>query len=118
MNNTKFHVDKENGVVVCIITMDEDDIIGNRIQKYDLWGVAWDSYRQLSKRFVGVAKCAPEDEFDETYGKRLAEYRACVKRQKYVNKFLRKYIGSIINNIDRLVQYGLLKDVYPPKEIN
>ena len=114
--NTKFFVNKEKGIVVCVIDMNLG-MIADRFKKYDI--LIPDSYvlYDYHVTFKGIAKCAPEDTFDENYGKRLAEYRANVKRQRAVNKAFRKYIDMLYKNIDRMTTYGMLKDVTPPKEI-
>ena len=87
MGNLKFEffVNKEKKTVACVAT-DEDNLanceILNILHKYDIeetgiltnWG---------NKEFVGVAKCHPEDEFDEEIGKRIAKLKALMKFNHY-----------------------------------
>ena len=56
--------------------MKRTGMIVDRFKKYDI--LIPDSYALYDYHvtFKGIAKCAPEDTFDENYGKRLAEYRA------------------------------------------
>ena len=61
------------------------------------------------KTYNGIAKCAPEDEWDETYGKRLAEYRASKAREKYVNRCIKEYSDKVMKNIVNLNKYGRIK---------
>ena len=66
------------------------------------------------RTYTGYAYCAPEDEWDETYGKHLAEYRASKLRQSDVNHEIKKFIKGISKCIDNLYDYGLLKDPHFP----
>lgn len=110
---TNFKIDKKNRVVVCIIETSAWDVF-DKLDKYDL-AYGFDVKPQDTKRFVGVAKCAPEDEWDESYGKKLAEYRASTKRKNYVNRCLMNHADKIVNNINHLINFGFLKDCRPPK---
>ena len=47
----RFQVNKEKGIVTCILT---------------------DKYGQEIYTFVGIAKCDPQDQFDEEIGKLIA----------------------------------------------
>lgn len=71
------------------------------------------------QRSEGIARCAPEDKYDETLGKRIAEGRAKIKMwndftksSRYVrrrialrnNKFIKhelKHIDNLIYNFDK-----------------
>lgn len=83
-SDAKYHVNKEKGTVVCVLTAG---------YSYDLFNYALANYGPDRTYFeaVGVAKCNPEDKFDEKLGKRLAESKA--KRNAY-----KKYV-NILNNI-------------------
>ena len=52
----------------------------------------------INKRFVGIAKCSPNDTFNVEFGKKLALQRAKVKKAKAVEK---KYF-KIVNAIEHL----------------
>ena len=101
--NTKFKINKEKGVVVCIVECGND--VFNILRKYGFAPHCHD----WKKIYKGIARCAPEDEWDETYGKRLAEYRAMRARQIDVNNQLKAYYKREVINFSNLITYGLLK---------
>ena len=115
----KYKINKENRTVTCIITTKEDFL--SRIIKY---GFAEPFYRlpfELDnlreedldiRTYVGVAKCSPEDEWDEEYGKHLAEYRATIKRKADINNEITAFVNRMNTNIDNIWLYGRL---YQPK---
>ena len=110
MNDMKFKVDKERGVVVCAL-YNCRYIAVNRIEKYCndiIVPVDWmpEEY-YIHDTYIGIAKCAPEDEFDEEYGKRLALTRAKVKRNRAINNTIQKYIHKVAINVKRLATYGI-----------
>lgn len=57
--NVRYIVKHENKLVVCVIK-----------EEFDL-------------QFRGIAKCSPDDQFDEEKGKQIAYLRACEKRKRY-----------------------------------
>lgn len=67
--SVKYIVKPENNLVVCII-------------REDCYNV-----------FRGVAKCSPDDTFDEEKGKRIAYLRACKKRKRAFIKDYREDIA-------------------------
>lgn len=112
MVKTTYYVNKEKRTVACVMYTYND--VRDKIQKYGLVP----SYKYLCqvKVYHGVAKCAPEDEWDETIGRRLAERRAAAKRQNYVNGEIDKFIQGEVARLNNLIEHGLLK--YPnPIEI-
>ena len=113
MVNTEFIVNKEKRTIVCIITTVND--IPLKLNKYNLVDNKYDDFNEI-RIYKGFARCAPEDEWDENYGKHLAEYRASRARQKDVNHELKNYIKTISKRIDSLYDYGLLKDPHKPEE--
>lgn len=113
MIKTEYKVNKEKHTVVCIITAVND--VPLRLKKYGLADEDYDYIDFDIRSYKGVAKCSPMDEWDETYGKRLAEYRAARARQIDVNTELKNYIKGISKCIDNLYDYGLLKDPHKPK---
>lgn len=114
--DTKYKVNKNKRTVVCIITTIND--VASKLEKYNLADDCYDPYLPDVRQYVGVAKCSPEDEWDETYGRRLAEYRAARARQIDVNRDLKKFIKGISKCIDNLYDYGLLKDPHKPQEVS
>ncbi len=109
---TEYKVDEEKRVIVCIITTMND--VQDRLEKYELSDDKYDIDFDDIRIYKGIARCAPEDEWDEAYGKRLAEYRASRKRQVDVNNELRKYMKGIMRCVDNLYDYGFLKDPHFP----
>lgn len=109
--STEFVVNKEKRTIVCIITT-EGDVL-KRLGKYgietgaDYWRYGDD---RMVRRYKGIAKCAPEDEWDEAYGKRLAEYRAAKARQIDVNRDLDNAVEDLQLGIAKLLAYGYLKE--------
>lgn len=87
-----------------------------RLAKYGLADEDYDDIDLDIRTYKGIAKCAPGDTWDETYGKRLAEYRAARARQVDVNTELKAYINGISKCIDNLYDYGLMKDPHKPQE--
>lgn len=113
MVETKFEINKEKRTVVCIITAIND--IPNRLEKYNLADSEYDDIALDVRIYKGIAKCAPEDEWDEKYGKRLAEYRASRERQVDVNNELRSYYLQVTKNLDKLATFGLMRDPHKPR---
>lgn len=121
--DTKFKVDKERGIVTCIMTTTEDFL--SRIIRY---GFAEAFYRlPLSldnlkeedldvRKYVGVAKCNPADEWDEEYGKQLAEYRAALKRRNDINQEIENFCYRMNCHIDNLWFHGKLRQPKHPDE--
>jgi hypothetical protein len=110
---TKYIINKEKRTVVCIITTVNE--IRRKLEKYGLGDEDLDSIKADVRVYKGIAKCAPEDEWNEIYGKQLAEYRAAKARQNDVNKELKTYVKEMNRRIQSLWMYGCLKTPYAPK---
>lgn len=119
----KFKVNKEKGIVTCIITTTEDFM--SKIIKYgfaepfnrmplELKDI--DEDKLDVRTYVGIAKCNPEDEWDEEYGKHLAEYRAILNRRADVNHEIETFINKMNACIDRLYLYGRVYRPHHPDE--
>lgn len=117
---------KINGnVVTCIITAKLD--VEYRLYRYGLmnendfatlyYGGDLNKTTKIFK-YVGVAKCAPGDEFDLSIGKRIAEYRASEKRMRDVNRRINEAIDDIENKINNLETHGLIKISKKPEIID
>ena len=120
---TKFKVDKENRTVTCIMTTKEDFL--SRIIRYgfaeefgrlplDLNDLREDDLDV--RKYVGVAKCNPADEWDEEYGKQLAEYRAACKRKSDINQRIEDFCYRMNTRIDNLWWFGRLRQPKHPDE--
>lgn len=102
----EYFVNRERGIVVCKINKCSEIAI-DRIRKYcksDPW--ARRDYI-IPYTFTGIAKCAPEDEFDEEYGKKLALLRAKQARGAAVNAMIYKYIDTLHMDIENLFDYAI-----------
>ncbi len=109
--STEFKINREKGVIVCIVRTRED--ILEIFRKYHCLDFLGYIKFYEEKVYKGIARCAPEDKWDETYGKRLAEYRAMMKRRKSVNKEIKKIWRDTSRKLNDLYKYGFLK---APKE--
>ena len=109
-------------VVTCIITARLD--VEYRLYKYGLMSelefanLYYDDNNMNVIKYVGVAKCAPEDYFDLDTGKRIAEYRASEKRMRDVNRRLSAAIEEIENKINNLEEHGYIKISKKPEIID
>lgn len=112
MVTTEFIVNEEKRTVVCIITTVDD--MADRLAKY---GLADDQYDDIEdiRVYKGIAKCCPQDTWDESYGKKLAEWRAARKREVDINNEIYDYIDSMSERLETLEIYGRLKEPTPPK---
>lgn len=110
--NVEYKINEEKRTVVCILTTIND--VQRRLNKYGLGDDDLDEIDDI-RIYKGVAKCSPEDEWNEVYGMRLAEYRANKMRMADVNNELRKWIKGMVNSVDNLAKYGLIKEPPLPK---
>ena len=112
MVTTEFIVNEEKRTVVCIITTVDD--MADKLAKY---GLADDQYDDIEdvRIYKGIAKCCPQDTWDESYGKKLAEWRAARKREVDINNEIYDYIDSMSERLETLEIYGRLKEPTPPK---
>lgn len=110
---TEYEVNKEKRTIVCIMTTVND--VPRRLEKYGLADGDYDEKDFDVRVYKGIAKCAPDDTWDETYGRRLAEYKAAHARQVDVNNELKAYIKGVSRCVDNLYDYGLLKDPHRPE---
>lgn len=111
---TEYFVNKDKRTVVCIITTIND--FKRRLAKYNLADEDYDDIDEDIRVYKGVAKCSEEDEWNEAYGRRLAEYRATRARQVDINNELRKYVMGINDCLMRLEKYGFIKNPHRPLE--
>lgn len=93
----KYIVNKEKRTVVCILSNCSRDV-SKAIDKYFreimiLFDV------NINDKYVGVAKCSPEDEWDEKIGKKLAFSRAYAEYRGAIKVQARKFIASMGNEM-------------------
>lgn len=87
-----------------------------KLNKYDIPNDYLGDIIPDYKRYVGKAKCCPEDEWDESYGRKLAEYRAMKKRTDDVNREIENFIRGAVDNLNRLGTYGVMKEPKHPDD--
>lgn len=100
--NCKFVVDKEKQIVVCILenTMRQfTDYVEENFPIVPWWMnfdcLSFESRLLMPKRFIGIARCAPEDEWNEDFAKRLAYSRMRAKFDKSFFKRANTYVRML-----------------------
>ena len=109
LSDVEFFVNKKKGTVTCKLHNCED-IALCRIYKYTNSTIDWitrPSRYLVDNIYVGVAKCAPDDSFDEEYGKKLALIKAKAKRGKAINNAINKFIKDATKSLERLSENGI-----------
>ena len=122
-SDCKFYVDEVARTVICIIP-DTQEMIESFIYEHfkfndiDFFQAANLFYRskfgaaiRMPRSFMGKAVCAPEDEWDEALGRKIAFARAkdkCYKSFfKRMNLFVQTVDRRLGNMIDTLNDFGL-----------
>ena len=108
---TEFYVNEKKRTIVCVI-FTKNEVL-DRLWKYGIYDCTMDLAEECE--YVGIAKCAPEDVWDENYGRKLAEYRAMEIRRKDVNRKIKNYITLTENKFTNLLTYGRIKTSRPPQ---
>ena len=103
-SDVEFRVYEDKGIVVCRL-LNCATIPLKRIIKYTDYEI--DPRYLIDDTFVGIARCAAEDTFDEEYGKRLALSKAKAKRGRAINKMLNKFYETRLRELDNLVKFGI-----------
>jgi len=84
MRTYNYKVNKEKGVVTCVLT------VRSRI---------------MSDVFVGIARCSKEDTFDEDFGKTIARQRAVLKaNKKELKNFESMFPESYLNETEKTIK--------------
>jgi len=107
-NGIRYIINFEKRTVTCILS-DCYDIVENRVFKHRMKDVLLYSAPHIKNEFVGVAKCSPEDVFDEKIGMALALDRAKLARKKAINSAVSETIRQLNGLIDYLNEYGYSK---------
>ena len=111
MEDCNFYVDEEKRTIACVLEDTKNmftKFISDKLY-LDPWSCRFngaDSYKFVStlhmpNRFVGVAKCATEDEWDVELGKKIAYLRL---REKVYRSFFNKarhYIDTLDDYLER-----------------
>lgn len=102
----KYYVNQEKRVVTAIIDhcmCDLKDIL----YKYGFWNSS-DTYC-MKNRFIAQAYCDPDDEWNETIGKRVARRKLFFKYRENKNNLLRRYLSRQMHLLKDLEQKYLSK---------
>lgn len=116
-SEVRYYINKDKRTVVCKI-IGCCDIALRRLDKF---APHFDYYYRyigeydIPDEFYGTAKCAPEDEWDEEYGKKLALTRAKQKRGKAVNAMLNRCLRIMAEEMDNIRNMAIHK--IPDEEI-
>lgn len=106
-----YYVNEEARKVVCVIPHTEE-VFFDYIENFPFWITKEKLYDSLimPSRFVGIATCSPEDEFNEELGKRIAFHKAKGKMNASFFKRAQTYINSIdkdfVEVIENFNNYG------------
>lgn len=105
MNDCRFYVNEEERTVVCVIP-NTGDMVRNFIEEHFRWGdldfgfaMSYNFIEQklrMPHSFSGKAVCAPEDEWDVEFGKKIAFSKA---KNKCYRSFFRR-ANMFVRNID------------------
>lgn len=109
-------VDKEKGIVTAEISNCKDDVKKHIAKQFGFIGELDELNKDLAKacrisdKFTGVAKCHPEDIFDEEVGKRIAKQRVLDKySEARVNALNR--VDNLIDNWSYLIMFSIQNTV-------
>lgn len=110
MSDCRFYVDEAARVIICVIPNTEDmvdDFIAEHFNYPELDFTVYGKLRKAIKMpysFMGKAVCAPEDEWNETLGKKIAFakakdkcYKSFFKRANIFIQCVDRRLGDMIN---------------------
>ena len=104
-SDCKFYVNKENRTVTCVI--EDTKHLLEEFLNYNLWVTPKVAdkmkYLYLPNKFVGIARCMPEDEWDEEFGRKLAYTKARKKLHTVFFKKANDYVNEVDNNINEII---------------
>lgn len=107
----KFIVKPEERMVICVIDNDVSDMLLNFIQDeasfkdIEIYSFHdFDQKLRMPHSFMGKAVCAPEDEWDEALGRKIAYSRA--KNKLYTSFFKRAnlYIQTVDKRLGNMIE--------------
>lgn len=116
MEDAKFIVNEDNHVVVCVIEntkrlfidfANKNFHIGTDLGFLSTWDKSYPDFQDklyMPNKFVGVAKCSPDDEWDENIGRIIAFSRAKDNLLKSFFKRAQFYVTSIEDWLDDAVE--------------
>lgn len=111
----KYIVNKEDGVVVCIIKCRLRRL--DRLRWYDACLNDFFNGEYNEFVFTGVAKCHKDDTFDEQKGKYIAESKAKCKMYSNAEALLKKAFEKLRGLTDDVVAHINLYNAYKDREL-
>ena len=112
MEDCNFYVDEKKRTIACVLENTQQmfhNYINDKLY-ISCWGLPgieqiakFEAALDMPNRFVGIAKCAAEDKWDEELGKKIAYLRL---REKVYHSFFNKakhYIDTFDNYLERSV---------------
>ena len=108
-NDCKFVVDKEKKKVVCILDETRDmlyEYLDDNRNYLSFLATIADRKKviRMPDRFVGIATCSPDDEWDETLGRKIAFYKM---RNKFYHSLFKRadnFVNWIDDNLNQMVE--------------
>lgn len=115
--NFTYYINESKRTIVCVFTPDHSEYttgFEKAMKKVVIesgYAVMLDPrcpvcYMDYPDTFEGKAKCSPEDEWDEEYGKRLAKARALVKFHTAKSNYILEIISSVSNMFHYVSEIG------------
>lgn len=105
----EYRVYEESKVCVCLIKPHPDDAVDEVISRFGEEGITVDVDDEpqyiMPSKLVGVAKCAPEDEFDKQKGMDIAFDRAYFKYRKNKKRLMLEIIKRVFKRAKPIVEY-------------
>lgn len=104
MEDIKYIVKPEDKVVIGILNVSLDEYLRKMLSNQMSWRFGTIAYEALENEdgwgigkfeIKAIARCADDDEFDETYGKKLVEARIYKKLHNKVKLVLRKAVKDL-----------------------
>lgn len=97
-----FYINKAERTVTCVL-YGCCNAVTRLVEKYaDQVLSGYYDDLSINYSYVGIAKCAPEDEFNEEFGMRLARYRASRKKEGDIKVVIRKFAKKLRDCADIL----------------
>lgn len=103
-NNCQFYINEEKRKTTCVIRLSEyaledflDNMLNNEHYLINLAAFKKEYISTMPTVYVGVATCAPEDKWNEEYGKQMAFYKA----KKCLFSTFFRHINKCFNFIDK-----------------
>ena len=116
-SNVKYYINEEKRTVVAVIESNIFEVsflfenamreFMNVVKNAPIFDPVIDKNYYIKNRYVGIAKCSPNDIFDVEFGKQLALQRAKIKKTSDIEKKFFK----IVDALDKL-KYIVEKQYY------